>query len=167
MHVVDLSKMVLRYSPKPKPSAHCHGCTINRESRNSTGPVARVWLIVPRWCWGTHQSQSLQHAATDALSTENQGIQPNPLYACGWSFQDCVEVHTKANQAFGKLPWMHQMFGKEAMKSLWDSKLWAKVCCTMLASKQRARTTFCESGLLQKFELFWPNFQRSYQGRNP
>ena len=43
----------------------------------------------------------------DAPSTENQGIQPDPLYACGWSFQDRVEVHTKAKQAFSTLPWMH------------------------------------------------------------
>ena len=32
----------------------------------------------------------------DAPSTENQGIQPDPLCACGWSSQDYVEVHTKA-----------------------------------------------------------------------
>ena len=168
-HVVDRSKIVLRYTPKPnKLSARCHGCIINRESGNSTGPVVRVWLIIPRLCWDPLQNQtSCQHAAMDAPSTENQGIQPDPLYACGWSFQDRVEVQTKAKQAFGKLPWMHQMFGKEAMKSLWNNKLWAKVCHTMLASKHRARATFCESQILQNFELFWPNFQRSYQGRNP
>jgi len=44
--VVDRSKMLLRYTPKPKPSTHCHGCTINRESRNSTGPIVHVWLII-------------------------------------------------------------------------------------------------------------------------
>ncbi len=60
----------------------------------------------PRWCWGTHQSHSLQHTTMDAPSTENQGIQPDPLYACGWSLQDVVEVHTKA-KAFDTLPWMH------------------------------------------------------------
>ncbi len=36
----------------------------------------------------------------DAPSTENQGIQSDPLYACGWSFQDRVEVHTKAPRSF-------------------------------------------------------------------
>jgi hypothetical protein len=110
--VVDRSKIVLRYTQTPnKLSARCHGCIINRESGNSTGPVVRVWLIVPRSCWDPLQNQtSRQHAAMDAPSTGNQGIQPDPLYACGWSFQDRVEVHTKAKQAFGKLPWMHQMY---------------------------------------------------------
>ena len=111
MLVVDRSKIVLRYTPtpKPKPSACCHGCTINRESRDSTRPVVCVWLIVPRSCWGTHQSQtSFQHAAMmDSLSTENQGIQPDPLYACGWSFQDRIEIHSKTKQAVSMLPWMH------------------------------------------------------------
>ena len=106
MRVVDRSKIVLRYTPKPKPWACCHGCTINRESRDSTRPIVRVWLIVPRSCWGSHQSHSHQHAAMDAPSTENQGIQPDPLYACGWLFQDRVEVHTKAKQAFSTLPWI-------------------------------------------------------------
>ena len=44
----------------------------------------------------------------DASSTENQGIQPDPLYACGWSFQDRVEVHTKA-KSFSTLPWMRHI----------------------------------------------------------
>ena len=49
--VALLVSTVLRSTPKPnKPSACCHGCTINRESRNTTGPVVRVWLIVPRSC---------------------------------------------------------------------------------------------------------------------
>ena len=155
MHVVDRSKIVLRYTPKPnKLSARCHdGFIINRESGNSTGPIVRVWLV-PRSCWDPLQNQtSRQHAAMDAPSTENQGIQPDPLYACGWSFQDRVEVHTKAKQAFGKLPWMHQMFGKEAMKSLWNSKLWAKVCYTMLASKQRAGTTFWRAASCKNLAL--------------
>jgi len=98
--VVDRSKIMLKYTPKPKPWACSHGCTINRESRDSTRPIVRVWLIVPRSCWGTHQSHSRHHAAMDAPSTENQGIQPDPLYVCGWLFQDRVEVHTKAKQAF-------------------------------------------------------------------
>ena len=129
-HVVDSSKMVLRFTPKPSPSACCHGCTINRESRNSTRPIVNMWLIVPRWCWGTHQTQTLKpkpsacchgctinrcmrvvdhsprwcwgrhqshshrHAAMDAPSTENQGIQPYPLYACGWSFSKMVLRYT-------------------------------------------------------------------------
>jgi hypothetical protein len=93
---------MLRYTLNIEAS---NGCIINRESRNTTGLVVCLWLIVPRSCWGTHQSQSLQHAAMDAPSTENQGIQPDPLYACGWSFQDRVEVHTKAKQAFSTLPW--------------------------------------------------------------
>ena len=42
----------------------------------------------------------------DSLSTENQGIQPDPLYACGW-FQDRVEIHSKTKQAVSMLPWMH------------------------------------------------------------
>jgi hypothetical protein len=104
--VVDRSKIMLRSTPKPKLATRCHGCTINKEQMNSTGPIVRVWLIVPRWCWGTHQSHSLQHTAMDAPSTENQGIQPDPLYACGWLLQDGVEVHTKA-KAFDTLPWMH------------------------------------------------------------
>ena len=99
---VDRSKIMLRYTLNIEAS---NGCIINRESRNTTGLVVCLWLIVPRSCWGTHQSQSLQHAAMDAPSTENQGIQPDPLYACGWSFQDRVEVHTKAKQAFSTLPW--------------------------------------------------------------
>ena len=50
---------------------------------------------------------SFQHAAMmDSLSTENQGIQPDPLYACGW-FQDRVEIHSKTKQAVSMLPWMH------------------------------------------------------------
>jgi len=65
--VVDRSKIVLRSTPQlNKPSAHCHGWVINRESRNTTGPVVHVWLIVPRSCWGSHQSQSFQHTAMDA-----------------------------------------------------------------------------------------------------
>jgi len=66
--VVDRSKIVLRSTPKPnKPSACCHGCTINRESRNTNRPIVHLWLIVPRSCWGTHQSQtSLRQAAMDA-----------------------------------------------------------------------------------------------------
>ena len=33
---------------------------------------------------------------------------------CGWSFQDHVEIHTKAKQAFSTLPWMsHQQRIKE------------------------------------------------------
>jgi len=168
MRVVDRSKIVLRYTPKPKPWACCHGCTINRESRNSTRPGVRVWFIVPtRSCWGSHQSHSRQHAAMDAPSTENQGIQPDPLYACGWSFQDRVEVHTKAKQAFGKLPWMHQMFGKEAMKSLWNSKLWDKVCyCTLCwrANREPEQHFFVSAASCKNLS---PNFPRSYKGRNP
>jgi hypothetical protein len=71
---------------KPKPSACCHGCTINR--------CMRVVDHSPRWCWGRHQSHSHRHAAMDAPSTENQGIQPYPLYACGWSFSKMMLRYT-------------------------------------------------------------------------
>ena len=71
---------------KPKPSACCHGCTINR--------CMRVVDHSPRWCWGTHQSHSHRHAAMDAPSTENQGIQPYLFYACGSSFSKMVLRYT-------------------------------------------------------------------------